>query len=49
MYQHKLLTALCDKQVLMLRDTVRTFVNDQIMPVRQQIDDDENHILVRQI
>jgi alkylation response protein AidB-like acyl-CoA dehydrogenase len=49
MYQHKLLTALCDEQVLMLRDTVRSFVNDQIMPVRQQIDDDENHIIARQI
>lgn len=49
MFQHKLLTALCEKQDLMLRDMVRSFVNDQIMPVRQQIDDDENHIIVGQI
>jgi alkylation response protein AidB-like acyl-CoA dehydrogenase len=49
MFQHKLLTVLCEKQDLMLRDLVRSFVNDQIMPVRQQIDDDQNHVLIRQI
>ena len=49
MFQHKLLTIFCDNQTLMLRDMVRSFVNDQIMPIRQQIDDDENHIIVRNI
>ena len=49
MYKHKLLAALCDEQDLMVRDMVRSFVDDQIMPVRQQIDDDEDHIIVRQL
>ncbi len=49
MYKHKLLTEICGEQGLMVRDAVRSFVNDHIMPVRQQIDDDEDHIIVRQL
>ncbi|MGB2584206.1 MAG: acyl-CoA dehydrogenase family protein, partial [Dehalococcoidia bacterium] len=46
-YQHKILEALCKEEDLILRDLVRDFVNDEIMPVRQQIDDDEDHAIVR--
>lgn len=49
MYQHKVLEAICKEEDLLLRDMVRDFVNDQIMPVRQQIDGDEDHVIVRQI
>lgn len=49
MYKHKLLTEICGEQGLMVRDAVRSFVNDHIMPVRQQIDDDEDHVIVRQL
>jgi alkylation response protein AidB-like acyl-CoA dehydrogenase len=48
-YQHKILEALCKEEDLLLRDMVRDFVNDQIMPVRQQIDEDEDHQIVRQL
>jgi len=48
-YQHKVLEAICKDEDLLLRDMVRDFVNDQIMPVRQQIDGDEDHVIVRQI
>ncbi|MGB3129123.1 MAG: acyl-CoA dehydrogenase family protein [Dehalococcoidia bacterium] len=47
MYQHKILEAICKEEDLILRDLVRDFVNDEIMPVRQQIDDDEDHAIVR--
>ncbi|MGB2584189.1 MAG: acyl-CoA dehydrogenase family protein, partial [Dehalococcoidia bacterium] len=47
MYQHKILEARCKEEDLILRDLVRDFVNDEIMPVRQQIDDDEDHVIVR--
>jgi len=46
-YQHKILEAICKEEDLILRDLVRDFVNDEIMPVRQQIDDDEDHVIVR--
>jgi len=46
-YQHKILEAMCKVEDLVLRDLVRDFVNDEIMPVRQQIDDDEDHVVVR--
>ncbi len=49
MYKHKLLTEICGEQGLMVRDAVRSFVNDRIMPVRQQIDDDEDHVIVREL
>jgi alkylation response protein AidB-like acyl-CoA dehydrogenase len=43
------LGALCKEEDLILRDLVRDFVKDQIMPVRQQIDDDEDHAIVKEI
>ena len=49
MYQHKLLEAICKEEDLILRDLVRDFVNNEIMPVRQQIDDDEDHAIVREL
>lgn len=49
MYQHKILGAICKEEDLLLRDMARDFVNDQIMPVRQQIDEDESHEIVRGI
>ena len=49
MYQHKILEAICKEEDLILRDLVRDFVNDEIMPVRQQIDDDEDHAIVREL
>lgn len=33
----------------MLRDTLRDFVNKEIVPVRQQIDDDKDHVIVNGI
>ena len=49
MYQHKILEAICKEEDLLLRDLVRDFVNDEIMPVRQQIDEDQDHEIVRQL
>lgn len=49
MYQHKVFEAICKPEDLMLRELVRDFVNDQIMPVRQKIDDDEHHEIVKQL
>jgi alkylation response protein AidB-like acyl-CoA dehydrogenase len=43
------LEVICKEEDLILRDLVRDFVDDQIMPVRQQIDDDEDHRIVREI
>lgn len=37
------------KEDFMMRDMIRNFVNKEIMPVRQQIDDDKDHIIVRRI
>jgi len=45
-YRHKTLEALCKEEDVVLRDLVRDFVNDEIMPVRQRIDDDEHHEVV---
>jgi alkylation response protein AidB-like acyl-CoA dehydrogenase len=49
MYQHSVLKTLCKEEDLILRGLARDFVNQEIMPVRQQIDDDEHHVLVREI
>ncbi|MCP4756318.1 MAG: hypothetical protein GY866_36105 [Proteobacteria bacterium] len=46
MYKHKLVSPFCGQQELMLRDAVRSFVDSEIMPVKQQIDDDADHVVV---
>jgi butyryl-CoA dehydrogenase/acyl-CoA dehydrogenase len=43
------LDVICQEEDLILRDLVRDFVDDQIMPVRQQIDDDEDHRIAGEI
>jgi alkylation response protein AidB-like acyl-CoA dehydrogenase len=48
-YQHSILKTLCKEEDLILRDLARDFVNQEIMPVRQQIDDDEHHALIKEI
>jgi alkylation response protein AidB-like acyl-CoA dehydrogenase len=47
MNKHKIATPFCTKADLMVRDAVREFVEGEIMPVRQQIDDDKDHVIVR--
>jgi alkylation response protein AidB-like acyl-CoA dehydrogenase len=37
------------KEDFMMRDMIRSFVNKEIMPVRQQIDDDKDHVIVHRI
>jgi alkylation response protein AidB-like acyl-CoA dehydrogenase len=37
------------KEDFMMRDMIRNFVKKEIMPVRQQIDDDKDHIIVKKI
>ena len=37
------------KEDFMMRDMIRNFVEKEIMPVRQQIDDDKDHIIVKKI
>lgn len=37
------------KEDFMMRDMLRSFVDKEIMPVRQQIDDDKDHIIVNRI
>mgnify|MGYP002476182681 CR=1 FL=1 len=37
------------KEDFMMRDMIRNFVDKEIMPVRQQIDDDKDHIIVKKI
>jgi len=49
MYRHKILEAICKEEDLALRDLTRDFVNEEIMPVRQQIDDDKDHEIIRNI
>ena len=46
MYRHKILEAICKEEDLVLRDLVKDFVDDEIMPVRQRIDDDEEHEII---
>ena len=49
MYKHNVLKVLCKEEDLILRDLARDFVNQEIMPVRQKIDDDQDHEIVRHI
>ena len=37
------------KEDFMMRDMIRSFVDKEIMPVRQQIDDDKDHVIVNKI
>jgi len=48
-YKHNVLKVLCKEEDLILRDLARDFVNQEIMPVRQKIDDDQDHEIVRHI
>jgi alkylation response protein AidB-like acyl-CoA dehydrogenase len=48
-YQHSILKTLCKEEDLILRGLARDFVEQEIMPVRQQIDDDEHHVLIKEI
>jgi len=41
--------AFLTEQDRMIIRGIRGFVEQEIMPVRQQIDDDKNHVIVRQI
>ncbi len=47
MYRHSVLKELCKEEDLILRELARDFVEQEIMPVRQQIDDDEHHVVVK--
>jgi alkylation response protein AidB-like acyl-CoA dehydrogenase len=49
MYQHKVFAPVCKEEDLVMKDLVRNFVDEQIMPVRQQIDDDEHHEIVNRV
>ncbi len=49
MYRHSILKELCKEEDLILRELARDFVGQEVIPVRQQIDDDENHIVVREL
>jgi alkylation response protein AidB-like acyl-CoA dehydrogenase len=49
MHRHKILEAICKEEDLVLRDLVRDYVDDAIMPARQRIDDDEDHVIVKQL
>ena len=49
MYRHKILEALCKEEDLILRDLVKDFVDDEIMPARQHIDDDEEHAIIHEL
>jgi alkylation response protein AidB-like acyl-CoA dehydrogenase len=48
-YQHSVLKVLCKEEDLILRDLARDFVNQEVMPVRQKIDDDEHHAIVTEL
>jgi len=45
----KYLDVFLKKEDFMMRDMIRNFVDKEIMPVRQQIDDDKDHIVVKKI
>jgi len=49
MYRHSILKELCKEEDLILRELAKDFVDQEIMPVRQQIDDDESHVIVRRL
>lgn len=46
MYKHKTVSPFCNDIDLMVRDAVREFVEGEIMPVKQQIDDDKDHVII---
>jgi alkylation response protein AidB-like acyl-CoA dehydrogenase len=48
-YQHSIIKVLCKEEDLILRDLARDFANQEIMPVRQKIDDDEHHAIVTEL
>jgi alkylation response protein AidB-like acyl-CoA dehydrogenase len=48
-YRHSVLKELCKEEDLILRELARDFVEQEIMPVRQQIDDDEHHVIVKRL
>jgi alkylation response protein AidB-like acyl-CoA dehydrogenase len=45
----KYLNVFLTKQDLMMRDMIRSFVDKEIIPVRQQIDEDKDHVIVNRI
>jgi len=49
MYRHTVIRTLCKEEDLILRDLARDFVDQEIMPARQQIDDDEHHTVVKEL
>lgn len=49
MEKHKIASPFCTNADLMFRDAVREFVEGEIMPVRQEIDDDGDHVIIREL
>lgn len=49
MYDMPYLDVLMTDEDRMMRDMIRSFVEKEIMPVRQQIDDDKDHKIIRKI
>ncbi len=49
MYKHKTVSPFCTDMDLMVRDAVREFVDGEIMPVKQKIDDDKDHVIINGI
>ena len=49
MYRHSVLREICKEEDLILSELARDFVDQEIMPVRQQIDDDEDHVIVHRL
>ncbi len=40
---------LVDEAGAMITDVIRRFVNEEIMPIRDKIDDDVDHVLINRI
>jgi alkylation response protein AidB-like acyl-CoA dehydrogenase len=49
MTAHQYLDIFLTDESAMLRDALRGFVDKEIMPVRQQVDDDKDHVIVNKI
>jgi alkylation response protein AidB-like acyl-CoA dehydrogenase len=49
MYRHSVLKSLCKEEDLILQALARDFVDQEIMPVRERIDDDEHHAIVQEL
>jgi len=47
MYRHSVLKELCKEEDLILRELAGDFAEQEIIPVREQIDDDEDHVIVK--